>query len=626
MNKYSSLGRVVVLVNVIAFAYLYLMTEALSCVHSISKVNIRIAWAVFCALIVAVTVWKRKSIRDFFVKESFGELKEASYIFVIVALIVVALVMAYVIIPSNNDSMKYHLPRVMNWIQNRSVDYYFTFDDRQLFSQPLAEYAILHVYLMIGNASCINLVQWYAYAYFALLIFLILVRCGISEKLAMVGSLVGLTVPIIIAESVTTQNDIFAGIWTLMYLYLALDFTEIKKMKPDQTYIVSVASLGIIAGLAFMSKAQGVIPIFVISIWILIARIKSRDQVALLVIDVMIIGVLALLIALPYFVRNYNYAGDILAMSYFGNLSISTADPRALILNLYKNWSMGARTYSSVAVNRILYYAGVLLGIIFRLPITDASITNPNYLENNWDTWFDEIPSYHMDRATAPLVSWLFLACCIVAVVKRKSPKTNVAIKRVLVVSIFISLAYVYWQPWISRLMIPVYMLMILYIVFVINDFIEENNVSFLVMKLLPIVLVFTSLSAIQNNGVRFCRAFSDEGGYRDYFEDGGSYWEYSDLVCYVGGLDVHNIGMLMDIKGYEYPLWVALKRPDNKLLHVDVTGENMTEEPDCIIKIECGENELGEKMSINDVMFTCTYLGNNNSDYSVWEKLEAYK
>lgn len=619
-DELGLIGHVIVFFNTIVFAYLYLTTEILSFVNAISKRNIRLIWGIFFVGLGCFVVVKRRNIKAVIDDwdSIFSDIK--GYVFVAIGLILVSAVMALVIVPCNFDSMTYHLPRVMHWIQNGSVEYYFTNITRQLYSQPFAEYVVLHLFLLRGSDQCVNLVQWYAYFLIAQLILLILKRCNVKNSLAAVGTLMVLTAPIIVAESTSTQNDLFAGIWPLMYLYLAMDFVKTEKIQFDMKLMGKLAALGTIAGLAFLSKAQGVIPIAIISLWILIVRVRNKDAIWMLLLDVLVIVGLALLLALPYFSRNYEYSGDILASSYFGGLAIETADPRGILLNLYKNLSMGAKTYSNFAVNKLLYFMGLALAWVFRFPIEDPRITFPVTMFTNWDAQFNETASYHMDSATAPIISWMFIACMIFALVRRKNMDNNVGIRRVLLISILIVMAYVKWQPWVTRLLVPVYLLMVLYAVLVLDELATGVEASFVLTKVLPIILIFTAVPAIYTNGELFVKACGKDGRLACFFENKEGYWEYSDLICYVAGLEADNIGMILSSDGYEYPLWALLKNKNNKLTNVDLETKNIEEYPDCILKIECDDNQVGDTMSLNDVTYVCTYLGLNKGEYSVWE------
>ncbi len=52
-----------------------------------------------------------------------------------------------------------------------------------------------------------------------------------QREIALVGSLLMMTMPIAIAESSATQVDLFSGVWLLSFVYLAIDFSEYKEIR-----------------------------------------------------------------------------------------------------------------------------------------------------------------------------------------------------------------------------------------------------------------------------------------------------------------------------------------------------------------------------------------------------------
>ncbi len=69
---------------------------------------------------------------------------------------------AWIAPPNSYDSMTYHMPRVMHWIQDRSVAYYPTNMLAQLFLTPGGEFFILHFQVLAGSDRLANLVQWFS--------------------------------------------------------------------------------------------------------------------------------------------------------------------------------------------------------------------------------------------------------------------------------------------------------------------------------------------------------------------------------------------------------------------------------------------------------------------------------
>src|SRR5262249_44491564 len=136
------------------------ITELLSLFRSITFTSLVIGWIL--AVAVSATVYlsvPRRGRRDPAPSVSRALVLWGSPA---VAIVVATGIIAVISAPNNWDSMTYHLSRVMHWIQNESVEHYPTHILRQIELNPWAEFAILHLQVLLGSDHFSNSVQWFS--------------------------------------------------------------------------------------------------------------------------------------------------------------------------------------------------------------------------------------------------------------------------------------------------------------------------------------------------------------------------------------------------------------------------------------------------------------------------------
>lgn len=128
---------------------------------------------------------------------------------------VVALAFAYVIAlivgtpPNTWDSMTYHLARAAFWRQNGGVGYIGdAYDERLNANPPNAELALTFILELTRDERLAGFVQFTAASACALAVFVLARRLGLSDREAVFGGLLFLTLPIVALQASTTQNDL----------------------------------------------------------------------------------------------------------------------------------------------------------------------------------------------------------------------------------------------------------------------------------------------------------------------------------------------------------------------------------------------------------------------------------
>ncbi len=167
---------------------------------------------------------------------------------VLVAIFGILAVVGLEYLPSNSDSLVYHLARVEHWIQNRTVAPFATHYLPQVEFPPLGEYnlALLH---LLGGTDRVDAVV-------ALLSFTVCI-VGLSELARLFGApptvqiqaaLIGATIPTGVLLATSTENDCFAAAVGIGILVILAAFPA------DGLRWRAAAIIGLSVGLAYLSK------------------------------------------------------------------------------------------------------------------------------------------------------------------------------------------------------------------------------------------------------------------------------------------------------------------------------------------------------------------------------------
>ncbi len=160
--------------------------------------------------------------------------------------------------PNNWDSMAYHLARVGFWIQQGSLDHFYTPKFSQNALPPNAEVLLLWVIIFLKSDILANLVQWFAYCGIGLTIFLISRTIGNSTRASMFAASIFLCMPMVIFQSTSTQNDLVVTFFTLAFFYFS--HTGFKRRDNGRLILAGLAfglAMGAKLTIFFMLPALG---------------------------------------------------------------------------------------------------------------------------------------------------------------------------------------------------------------------------------------------------------------------------------------------------------------------------------------------------------------------------------
>ncbi|MDJ0707369.1 MAG: glycosyltransferase family 39 protein, partial [Leptolyngbyaceae cyanobacterium MO_188.B28] len=204
-------------------SFMIVQSELLSIGQNLNRASVLWIWSIICIVNIGMIlilvyqeriVWRGNNVR----LPSFRRFQGGIAI-ALSLLLILTFGTAFIAPPNNWDSMTYHMPRVMHWIQNQSVHMYPTANLRQISFSPGGGYLITQLQLLSGSDRWANCVQWIAYLGCIL-------STGMTTRYllrltweAWPLSIVSATIPMAIMQSATTQTDLLTAFWLSCFAY-----------------------------------------------------------------------------------------------------------------------------------------------------------------------------------------------------------------------------------------------------------------------------------------------------------------------------------------------------------------------------------------------------------------------
>src|SRR5579864_7235976 len=218
------------------YLYVYLTTIALSFAAALNRTSVVVAQAAFVVVALAIVMHGGMHLP-----------RPDRYSSAIASLAAVLFVQGFSSAPNTTDSMVYHLPRVMHWIQARSVFQSQILNDHD-FLGPFGEYVTLQLYLLTDSDRLAYLSQWLAY------IGIVVTAVRVADRLAIARSSHGIvallvgTVPMALMQASSTQVDLLTASLFLSSILFALHLR-------DKSSLCSVFLFSSALGLGILTKA-----------------------------------------------------------------------------------------------------------------------------------------------------------------------------------------------------------------------------------------------------------------------------------------------------------------------------------------------------------------------------------
>jgi hypothetical protein len=214
-------------------------------------------------------------------------------------------------LPSNADSLVYHLARVEHWIQNRTISPFATHYLPQVGFAPLDEYNLALVHVLSGTDRFDAGVALTAAVISVVGVTELARLLGASRSVQIMAAVLCATIPSGVLLATSTENDYFAAAIGIGLLVVAASFTLGAK------WPARAVALGVAVGLGYMTKATIPLmlgPAAVVLVGVAVYRLRNtvdpqelfRRVVAVLAVG----GVAALVVVGPFTAQNVELFGS----------------------------------------------------------------------------------------------------------------------------------------------------------------------------------------------------------------------------------------------------------------------------------------------------------------------------
>lgn len=570
-------------------AFIALSSEILGILHALTFVAVTILWGLYLVVLFYLG-WRSRSFH-----QAWGWVKgklhqqidviDVLLVGLLASVILFLLSIAWKAIPSNTDSLLYHMSRVMHWMQNQDLAHYSTQYDQQLWLPPLAEYIFLHLRILAGNDQIVNIVQWFSMVASLIGVTLVSKLLGAGKREQMLAGFFVLSIPIGILQSTSTQNDYVVTLWLVCTATFVVLNTKNELKLKDSIFLMIAVGLGILTKPVYYLYATPFL------IWYFIPKLNIRRIGKFLKEGLALTGVV-LLLNVGFWTRNLITYGLLLghAESYGRWLDFGS-DPRLWLTSILKHSSLNfvstipkSNDFLIAFVRRIHEIMHVDLGEFILIP--------------GWN---------HEDLAGNPLHALLVFFTLIILVVLFHRDRIKLTTKYAVSVLggfILFSIIMVYY-PYYIRFHLPFFVLWGSVFAVAMTQ-IQLGKWT----RLVAIMLVISSIPWLLLNSTRSAIAK------RPYTRMGGSIfletteailfvnWHnlrqpYTDAAQVIRDLECTDVGLMIDSHDIEYPFWRLLDAPESGI-RIEAVGnypnleryKDPTFSPCVVICSLCGDKE----------------------------------
>jgi len=521
-----------------------LATEALSAFNAIGFRGVVFIWLAAAAALLVLLVFSVKRRPGRLGMPVMGPLSMTEIV-VVAAMLLLALTLgaiALAVPPSTYDAMTYHLGRIIHWMQNGNLDFYPTNIDRQLSMGPWAEEAIMHLHILSGGDRFANLVQFVAMLGSVVGVSLIAGQLGARRRGRILAAVFCVTLPMGIFQATSTQNDYVLTLWMVAFVHYVLEFR-------NRASVMNAVAAGVSLGLATLTKSTAFVFAFPFGVWVAVSTVRKGNLKGIVVAGC--IPLTVLLLNVPHFARNAELYGSPVGPPVVGKCRYTNEihSPRAITSNIIRNLALHVRTPWG-AFNDWMRSNISAAHRLLDIDLNDSRTTWPR-------TEFDIGGASFYEDTQGNGLHLLMIGVCVLLLpfLRRRYPAGLLPYFFALCAGALLFSALLKWQPWHSRLHLPLFALFSPLIAVVLTSLSRTGLATSLVGGALLLNAIPWALCNKQKPLVTNC--FPGRTREELYFINregmGKAYIGAADFIH--GRPDVSRIGLALGLNHWEYPL-----------------------------------------------------------------------
>jgi hypothetical protein len=576
----------VLIISVLVFSLLVVaITELTSALNCLNFLSILILWGVITFANVLYLYINKQKVITFSravqqaIYKSIKNLTLAEKLLCggVSVILLLIFIQAIVYPPNNWDSMTYHMARITSWVSHQSVAHYPTHIVRQLYQPPFAEYVIMHLAILARGDYFSNLVQFFYLLFSLVSIVLIIESFGLNRQYKIIGLVLGATIPEVVLQASSTQNDIIVSFFIITAFYFSVK--AIKYCKPaDFLFLGLTIGLGALTkGTAYLYFAPFVI---FLGVGLLIAFFKAFNYKYLgypAITLLVFIGINA-----GNYYRNYQFTQNVLGVDKVESRSYSNQKMSVTLFfsNVIKN--IGLHT-SMMYINGLADASGKVIDKLHSAAGISTNAPGANYRDTKFTTNYSTTSEDSAPNFVHLLLTALAFAVLLFSVFKKQKAFVN-PLLFIIILQVVLFCLYLKWQPWHTRLHTTLFLMAIPLLCYAFS---VSNKLKRVFYILSPILLIYALLMVLHNNN-RPYNPIIFESRYQKYFIDNPyAYQEYNAINKSISQANYTNIGLNLGIDDWEYPLFTdCFSRKINPVyIQVNNLSKNL---PQSITNVDC--------------------------------------